>query len=366
MADLSSLSDEQLQAYKRLLFRKSSADQELKGPPKMTVALPEGMQNKEETLKEQWNPKSSKFWIPEEFRKDIPDGMAAIAAGRYAPGISELIQGGKRAVAPVVAGATLANPLAMAARAIPAIGGSMLAQKGAEKGAALLGANPEQQEATGEVASLVPFGGLESERLGNTFAGAVKGGANAAMKTLSSPRNALKGAGLYYLGRAAGEAAGNPYAGEAIAEGLGFGLPIAKGMVKGGMKGFKVKSPGSPPIAHPTKGLSLGQMQDAVKSGHMDIGDFETNVSKMGYSPEDAKILSRSLTSKIKPPQSKLPTHTQMSNSQFEQAVMNGNKTMEEYENFLTRKRMVPEDVKTVTDNLQKKIDSAKKKNEEE
>lgn len=248
MADLSSLSPEQLEAYKSILYRKVSSQQEMQGPGQMKVNLPDELTGKPETLKEQWNPTSSKFWIPEEFRKDIPQGIEAMANGRYAPGTTLLSQGGKRALAPVVAGATLASPIGFGARAVPSMIGSAIGQKVAEKGSEALGANPEQSQAIGEAASWVPFGGLASENLGKGFAGAIKGGAQAAGEQAMSPKSALRGAGLGFTGRGIGEMFGSPHAGEAVAEGINYGIPIVKGAYQGMKDAFKVEAPGGEEI----------------------------------------------------------------------------------------------------------------------
>jgi hypothetical protein len=375
MADLSSLSTEQLEAYKSLLYRKQSTQMEQSGGPGVAKPpLPEGLQDKEETLKDEWtHPGSSKFWVPTEFRNEIPQGIEAIAnqksesnpKGRehgYSVGTSLLSQGLKKAAAPVAAGAMAADPLTMVPAAVGGMAASTGLQKGAEYVAGKLGASPEQADAAGEVASWLPLGGMATPKGRAISSGAVKGAVKEGFSPvhvgrlkIPVPQAAATAIGGKYLGAMGG------HPGEMSGAAIGAAYPFVKGAVQGAREAMNtpklgpVENPAAPKMKTPT----LGQMQEAVKSGHMTMDQFNEKLPSLGYDPDAQALITKNLQAKLALKSPVIPGETPkgLNLGHLKDAVKNDLMSMDEFDQALNKQGYNKDDREMLKSLLEKQME---------
>jgi hypothetical protein len=193
MADLSSLSDEQLEVYKDLLTKKQATS----SPPGVDKPnLPEGLKVDTPTGSEPFQNAPEQPYSFREFMTSphglirsglgqMGEGAAALTDKRYAPGIADMIEGFGKASLPAAAPLAVFNP--GAATMLAGFGGvgDLLARGGAD----LLDANEEQQRAAGDVGSMLPLalGGFPKARAGmeGVVGGGIRGAAEGTRPLLS-------------------------------------------------------------------------------------------------------------------------------------------------------------------------------------
>lgn len=117
--------------------------------------------------------------------------------------------------------------------------------------------------------------------------------------------------------------------------------------------------------------LSLGELKSAVKNGAISMDEFAALTAKLGHSPENIDILSKTLQPQTVSPlkveyESKVPSMASMSQAQLEKAVLSGNATLGDYSSYLDRKRVIPVDKDVLMKEMKKKLDEAESEEESE
>lgn len=151
MADLSSLSDEQLGVYRDLLAKKQPqipGTEKTGLPAAGSAPIPRDLQNKPNGLLPGANEGLEGYF--NEGARQLGEAIPAFANKRPATGISDLVEGGIRVATPFAAPAMLAAPIATAG----AVGGGYAASKAGQGIARHFGASPETERAVGDVASI--------------------------------------------------------------------------------------------------------------------------------------------------------------------------------------------------------------------